>query len=96
MSLSHFFQYNTNISNCNKLVGHTWEDPLVYMVSPMASTCDPYATKMHKSGAENFAGQKRTKMAKRTRFSPKKAKPDAFWVLEGGAAGADGWENRHR
>ena len=25
-------------------------------------------------------------MAKRTRFSPKKAKPDAFWVLERVAA----------
>ena len=25
MSLSHFFQYNTNMANCNKLVGHAWE-----------------------------------------------------------------------
>ena len=38
---------------------------------------------MHKNQNKNFAGQKRTKMAKRTRFSPKKAKPGAFWVLEG-------------
>ena len=37
------------MANCNKLVGHTWEDPLVYMVSPMASTCDPYATKCTKA-----------------------------------------------
>jgi len=44
---------------------------------------------MHKSGAGNFAGQKRTKMAKRTRKSPKKAKPGAFWVLEGVGAVKD-------
>ena len=37
------------MANCNKLVGHTWEGPLVYMVSPMASTCDPYATKCTKA-----------------------------------------------
>ena len=38
---------------------------------------------MHKNRAENFAGQKRAKTAKRTRKSQKKAKPGAFWVLEG-------------
>ena len=38
---------------------------------------------MHKNRAENFAGQKRTKTAKRTRNRPKRAKPGAFWVLEG-------------
>ena len=38
---------------------------------------------MHKNRAENFAGQKRTKTAKRTRKSPKKAKLGAFRVLEG-------------
>ncbi|MCU7653427.1 hypothetical protein ODJ80_11535 [Acutalibacter sp. LFL-21] len=38
---------------------------------------------MNKKDAENFAGQKRTKTAKRTRFSQKKANPGAFWVLEG-------------
>ena len=38
---------------------------------------------MHKNRPANFAGQKRTKMAKRTWFGPKKAKPGAFWVLEG-------------
>ena len=37
------------MANCNKLVGHTWECPLVYMVSPMASICDPYATKCTKA-----------------------------------------------
>ena len=37
------------MANCNKLVGHTWEGPLVYMVSPMASICDPYATKCTKA-----------------------------------------------
>ena len=41
---------------------------------------------MHKNRAENFAGQKRAKTAKRTRKSQKKAKPGAFWVLEGVAA----------
>ena len=39
--------------------------------------------RVNKKDAENFAGQKRSKRAKRTRFSPKKAKPGAFWVLEG-------------
>ncbi len=37
---------------------------------------------MHKNRPRNFAGQKRTKTAKRTRESPKRAKPGAFWVLE--------------
>ena len=41
---------------------------------------------VNKNRAANFAGQKRTKMAKRTRFGPKKAKPGAFWVLERAAA----------
>ena len=41
---------------------------------------------MNKNRAENFAGQKRAKIAKRTRKSQKKAKPGAFWVLEGVAA----------
>ncbi len=39
--------------------------------------------RVNKKDTENFAGQKRSKRAKRTRFSPKKAKPGAFWVLEG-------------
>ena len=38
---------------------------------------------MHKKRDKNFASQKRTKTKIRTRFSPKKAKPGAFWVLEG-------------
>ena len=33
--------------------------------------------------ARKFCGQKTVKNVKRTRFSPKKAKPGAFWVLEG-------------
>ena len=45
---------------------------------------------MHKNGAENFAGQKRAKIAKRTRKSLKKAKPGAFWVLERMGTGEDG------
>ena len=39
--------------------------------------------RVNKKDAENFAGQKRTKTAKRTRNRPKRAKPGAFWVLEG-------------
>ena len=38
---------------------------------------------MHKNQGENFAARKQRKREKRTRFSPKKAKPGAFWVLEG-------------
>ena len=45
---------------------------------------------MNKKDAENFAGQKRTKTAKRTQKSPKKAKPGALWVLEGMGAGENG------
>jgi len=45
--------------------------------------------RVNKNRAANFAGQKRTKMAKRTRKSPKKAKPGAFWVLEGVGAVKD-------
>ena len=45
---------------------------------------------VNKNQPKNFAGQKRTKMAKRTRKIPKKAKPGAFWVLESVAAVGDG------
>ena len=38
---------------------------------------------MHKNQTENFASAKQRKREKRTRFGPKKAKPGAFWVLEG-------------
>ena len=38
---------------------------------------------MHKNRHENFAARKQRKREKRTRFGPKKAKPGAFWVLEG-------------
>ena len=38
---------------------------------------------MHRNRAENFAARKQRKREKCTRFSPKKAKPGAFWVLEG-------------
>ena len=41
------------------------------------------AMRMHKNKPENFAAGKQRKREKRTRFSPKKAKPGAFWVLEG-------------
>jgi len=37
---------------------------------------------MHKNRAENFAGQKRAKTAKRTRKSQKREKKGAFRVLE--------------
>ena len=50
---------------------------------------------MHKNQHENFAPEKQQKRGKRTRFSQKKAKPGAFWVLEGGAAGADGGESQN-
>jgi N-acetylmuramoyl-L-alanine amidase len=42
-----------------------------------------YVGRVNKKDAENFASEKQQKMRKRTRFSPKKAKPGAFWVLEG-------------
>ena len=38
---------------------------------------------MHKNQDINFAPEKQRKWKKRTRKSPKKAKPGAFWVLEG-------------
>ena len=38
---------------------------------------------MHKNQTGNFAVTKRQKREKRTRKSPKRAKPGAFWVLEG-------------
>ena len=38
---------------------------------------------MHKKQDKNFAAVKQQKREKRTRKSPKKAKPGAFWVLEG-------------
>ena len=57
----------------------------VYMVSPMASTCKNLYGRLHKNQPRNFAGQNRGKTAKRTRFSPKKAKTGC--VL---GAGGDG------
>ena len=45
---------------------------------------------MHKNRHENFAARKQRKREKRTRFGPKKAKPGAFWVLEGMGAGENG------
>ena len=45
---------------------------------------------MHKNQNKNFAGHKRTKTAKRTRNRPKRAKPGAFWVLEGMGTIEDG------
>ena len=45
---------------------------------------------MHKNGAGNFAPQKGRKREKRTWKCPKRAKPGAFWVLEGVAAAGDG------
>ena len=50
---------------------------------------------MNKKDTENFAGQKRSKRAKRPRNRPKRAKPGAFRVLERGAAGADGGESQN-
>ena len=44
---------------------------------------------MHKKAGRNFAAPKQRKRAKRTRKSPKRAKPGAFWVLEGMRAVAD-------
>ena len=38
---------------------------------------------MHKKAGRNFAAPKQQKREKRARKSPKKAKPGAFWVLEG-------------
>ena len=44
---------------------------------------------MHKNQGKNFAAGKQQKRGKRTRKSPKKAKPGAFWVLEGVGAVKD-------
>ena len=38
---------------------------------------------MHKNQDKNFAPEKQRKWKKRTRNRPKRAKPGAFWVLEG-------------
>ena len=58
------------------------------MASRMASTCDHYAAGCTKTEPENFAGQKRTKMAKRTRFGPKKGETGC--VLGAGES-SSGW-----
>ena len=57
----------------------------VYMASPTASICETYRHSEQKP-ARKFCRQKRTKTEDRTRSTPKKAKPGAFWVLEGVAA----------
>ena len=53
------------------------------MVSRTALICRRYAAGCTKKAGRNFAAPKQRKRAKRTRKSPKRAKPDAFWVLEG-------------
>ena len=45
---------------------------------------------MHKNRSRNFARSKGSKTRKGTRKNLKKAKPGAFWVLEGMRAGEDG------
>ena len=45
---------------------------------------------MHKNKPKNFAPEKQRKRGNRTRFGPKKAKPGAFWVLEGMGTVEDG------
>ena len=40
-------------------------------------------SRVHKNKGKNFAARKQQKREKRTRNRPKKAKPGAFWVLEG-------------
>ncbi len=47
---------------------------------------------MHKNRHGNFAPEKQRKRGKRTRFSQKKAKPGAFWVLERMETVGDGCE----
>ena len=63
--------------------------PLVYMVSSMVLICKRYAAGCTKTGPKIFARPKGRKTQKCTRKSPKKAKPGAFWVLEGMGAGED-------
>ena len=53
------------------------------MVSPTASTCNRYTAECTKTGPQILQVKRGQKTAKRTRKSPKKAKPGAFWVLEG-------------
>ena len=67
------------MANCNKLVGHTWEDPLVYMVSPMASTCDPYATKCTKAEPKIL----QVKRGQKWRNAPDSARKRRNWVRFG-------------
>ena len=51
---------------------------------------------MYKSQAKNFARPKGRRKRKRTRFSPKKAKPGAFWVLERMGIGEDGYKRMRK
>ena len=57
----------------------------VYMVSRTALTCKHYRQDAQKP-ARKFCGSKEDKKEKTHRKSPKKAKPGAFWVLEGKTA----------
>ena len=53
------------------------------MASRMDSICERYAAGCTKTEPKILQVKRGQKTAKRTRFSPKKAKPGAFWVLEG-------------
>ena len=53
------------------------------MASQTALICKRYAAECTKTGAKILQPENSKKREKRTRFGPKKAKPGAFWVLEG-------------
>ena len=102
MSLSHFFQYNTNMANCNKLVGHTWE---ILSFTWYHRWLQPVSTMGQdaQKPARKFCGQKAAK--KRKTHPEKPEKGETGCVLGAGGdgngwgwlgTGENGWENRHR
>ena len=75
------------MANCNKLVGHTWEDPLVYMASPTASICETYRHSEQKP-AQKFCGSKK---GKNSETHPEKPEKGETGCVLGAGEGSSGW-----
>lgn len=84
------------MANCNKLVGHTWEDPLVYMVSRMDSICERYATKCTKAEPKILQvkrGQKQRNAPDSARKRRNRVRFGCWRGWERLRTGENGWES---
>ena len=88
MSLSHFFQYNTNMANCNKLVGHAWE---ILSFTWYHRWLQPVSTMGQdaQKPARKFCAQK---TAEKNKTHPEKPEKGETGCVLGAGGDEDGWE----